>query len=923
MAAQFRLLGDIGVYQDEAPVEIGPARQQCVLVGLLVEPNRCVPVDQLVDRVWGDNDLPHSPRNAVQTYISLLRRALPGEVRIAWKPAGYVAHVAEQAIDLHRFRRLVKQAADAPDDRAAVLLEDALELWRGEAFGSLDTPWLAMVRARLDKERRAARLDYADIQLRRGEHARLLTYLSDWVDAYPLDERLAGQYMLALHRSGRTGDALRAYHGLRERLISELGTDPGPAVRQLHQQILATDPALAPPLIAPPLIAAVPSHPVPRQLPGAPWTFAGRSDELNRLGSVIDGCAAAGTMPIAVVCGPGGIGKSWLALRWAHLNQERFPDGQLYANLRGFDPSGPPTPPGTVLHGFLVALGVSPNAVPVDVDARAAMFRSIAAAKRVLIMLDNARDADQVVPLLPGSGSCAVLVTSRNQSIDLVSAHGAAQLSLAELSDADAHELLTKRIGFDRVRAERQAVTEIMRYCAGLPLALGIAAARATTQADLPLAALAAELRDARLDVLDGDGFTVGVRDVLACSVRALPPDAADLFGLLGLAPGPDIGLPAVARLAGLPPGAARVVLRELRTWHLVVEHRPARFRMHDLVRRYAVDHAHPERAGALRRLIDYYLHTASHAERLLDPYRMPPDADRCGDVCVAEPLADQAAALAWLDAEQSCLIAAQRLASSHGWHDLVWRLGCGLTTFLRRKGCGQDLHAVWAAGLAAAQIVDDPRATALAHRELGSACAHTMRYRDAVHHLEHAVRLARHTDDVLGEAHAHRGLAWTWDAQDDHQRALTHAALARKLFHSAGSPVWEAVSLNLMGWSHARRSELAEARACCDQALTLHAHHRDLEGQAITLDSLGYIAQQSGEHDRALHYAGRAVVLFTELAHSSYAAHSHDLVARSHAALGDHDQAASHWRTALSLYAAQHRTAECEQIRHRLNALA
>jgi DNA-binding SARP family transcriptional activator len=245
MSASFRLLGDIEVCVCEQPVEIGPARMQCVLVGLLVNVNQCVPTDQLVERIWGGHRLPYRPRNALQTYVSLLRRALAGKMTIERKQAGYLARVAEDSIDLYRFGQLVRQAADAGDDDAARLLEQALGLWRGEAFGLLDTPWLARVRTRLDQERRAARLDLAEIQLRRGEHARLLTVLSEWVDEYPLDERLAGLYMLALHRSGRTADALHAFRRVRERLVSELGTDPCPKLQRLHQQILAFDPVIA------------------------------------------------------------------------------------------------------------------------------------------------------------------------------------------------------------------------------------------------------------------------------------------------------------------------------------------------------------------------------------------------------------------------------------------------------------------------------------------------------------------------------------------------------------------------------------------------------------------------------------------------------------------------------------------------------
>lgn len=503
MSALFRLLGDVEVCVNERPIDIGPARVQCVLVGLLVDVNHCVSTDQLVERVWGSHRLPVRPRNALQTYVSLLRKALAAELTIECRPAGYRARVAPDAVDMHRFGQLVRQAADAADNDAASLLEQALGLWRGEAFGPLDSPWLATVRARLDKERRAARLDLADVQLRRGEHGRLLAMLCEWAEEYPLDERLAGQYMVALHRSGRTADALRVFRRVRERLVCELGTDPCPELQRLHQQILAFDPVLATPAER----AGTGSvRCVPRQLPSPPWSFVGRAEHLAQLDSTCAARAAAGTMPIFALCGIGGIGKTWLGLRWAHHNLAQFPDGQLYVNLRGFEPSGLPTPPATVLYGFLTALGVQPGAIPPTLDARAALFRTMTADKRLLIMLDNARDTGQIGPLLPGSPTCVVLITSRNPCTDLVSTHGAVQVCLTELSDPDARAVLIHRIGADRIRAEDRAAEEILSYCAGMPLALGIAAATATAHARLPLATVAGQLREAmpELDMTNG-----------------------------------------------------------------------------------------------------------------------------------------------------------------------------------------------------------------------------------------------------------------------------------------------------------------------------------------------------------------------------------------------------------------------------------
>ncbi|MGH3994541.1 MAG: BTAD domain-containing putative transcriptional regulator, partial [Pseudonocardiaceae bacterium] len=363
-------------------------------------------------------------------------------------------------------------------------------------------------RARLVKQRHAARLELTDIELRRGNHAALLAELTELADEYPLDERVAGQLMLALYRSGRPADALGQYRQVWQRLTDELGTDPSPQLQGLHQQMLAADPAL--------VGAQPPSTPqlVPRQMPLPPRLFTGRTDELARLGKDLDDS----TMVISAICGTGGIGKTWLALQWAHQHHDRFPDGQLYVNLRGFDPSGRPMPPATAIRTFLTALGVESTAIPTDPEAQPGLYRSLVAGKRMLIVLDNAVDTAQVAPLLPGSPGCTVLVTSRRQLTGLAASHGARLLTLDVLSEPESRDLLALHLGGDRLADEPDAVAELLDYCAGLPLALSIVAARAANRPDFPLAALADELRDhtRRLDALDAGEADASLRAVLS-----------------------------------------------------------------------------------------------------------------------------------------------------------------------------------------------------------------------------------------------------------------------------------------------------------------------------------------------------------------------------------------------------------------------
>jgi DNA-binding SARP family transcriptional activator len=644
---EFRLLGDIEAYTDGQPIDIGYLQRRCILAMLLTEPNRVVPVERIVGRVWEDRRLPKNPRGAVQYNITMLRKVLAQQVSIAWQDRGYRLAVRPEAVDLHQFDQLVDRARTADDDdQAAALFEQALGLWRGQPFAGVDLLWFNEVRVTATRRRDAAWLDLIDVQLRRGRHAELLAELSVRVERDPLDERLAAQYLVALYRSGRPGDALAHYQRLRQRLAEELGADPGPSLQRVHQQILTTDPALA----VPARVSAAARVPVPRQLPAPPRQFVGRPEELARLTAVLgEPGEPNAAMPVTVICGAPGIGKTWLALHWAHQHLDRFPDGQLHVDLHGFGPGGRLVTPATALRAFLEALGVEPEAVPPDLGAQIGLYRSLLAGKRVLVVLDNVRATAQVAPLLPGSPTCAVLVTSRRRLAGLTTAHGARSLQLDPLTDTEARELLTRGIDRARVTAEPGAVAELLARCAGLPLAISIVVARAGRYPRFPLAAFAEELRDlnGRLDALaTGDG-QINLRALLSWSYHALSLSAAAAFGLLGLAPGKDISLSAAASLLALPIAQARLVLRELEDGHLVEQHLPSRYRMHDLIRLYAIDragHDHPEssRGQALRRLVDFYVRTAFAGDRLPQPLYLPIKLTEPATACRPHPPRDQ-----------------------------------------------------------------------------------------------------------------------------------------------------------------------------------------------------------------------------------------------------------------------------------------
>jgi DNA-binding SARP family transcriptional activator len=895
MGTRFRLLGAIEARVGDRVLDVGHLRQWCVLAVLLLDANQAVTVDELMDRVWGERP-PQRARETLYVYLSRLRTALAtaGDVRIARRPAGYLLDVDPDAVDVHRFHRLVAAARTQQGEAALESFEEALRLWRGDAFPVLDTPWINGMRATLDRARLAAELDRNDLALRHGRHAQVLDAVTAAAATNPLDERLAGQLMLARYRAGRSGEALAGYRQLRARLAEELGTDPGEPLRDLHQRILRADPALS---AGPSRVDRPGTDAVPRQVPAPPRTFTGRAAELAELARPAAVCA---------IVGPGGVGKTWLAQRWAYEHRSGYPDGQVYVDLRGFDPAGPPVPPSVAVRGLLDALGVPPEAVPADLDAQTALYRSLVADKRLLIVLDNARDSAQAVPLLPGTTNCTVLVTSRHQLVGLVTAHGARPLALGLLAEQEARQLLAGHLGNRRIAAEPAAVDALLRHCAGLPLALGIVAARAAVHAGLPLAALAAELDEAatRLDALDAGELAVNLRAVLACSTEALAPPADRLFALLGLAPGTEVGLTAAASLAGLPVPATRVLLRQLAAAHLVTESGPGRYRMHDLLRLYAAEQAHTpaDRAAAQCRLLDHYLHTGYAADRLLAPFReavaLAPPAP---GVSVA-PVHDHVQALAWFTAEHANLLAAIDQAVVDGRDAHAWQLAWTAATYLDRYAHWHDQATAHAAALAAARRLGDRAAQAYALRGLARAQIRLGRYEEARAQLHRALDLFHDRDEPAEQAHLYRALARSHAREGQPRFALPHDQRALRLYQVAGDRSGQATALNAIGWHHAHLGEHERALLFCDQALALHEEIGDRHGVAVTCDSLGYIHRHLGRYDRAVACYERAVELLDHLGDRYEMADTVVSLGDTYAAAGQPDRAEAAWQRASAV---------------------
>jgi tetratricopeptide (TPR) repeat protein/transcriptional regulator with XRE-family HTH domain len=670
---------------------------------------------------------------------------------------------------------------------------------------------------------------------------------------------------------------------------------------------------------------------VPRQLPAAAADFTGRAAELRTLTSILDQASASnpGTVVISAIGGTAGVGKTALALHWAHLVAGRFADGQLYVNLRGFDPAGAPTAPDVAIRGFLGALGVPPGRTPADPQAQAGLYRSLLADRKMLVVLDNARDEQQVRPLLSASPGSLVLVTSRNQLAGLAVADGARLLSLDVLSQDEAVSLLTARIGAAKVAAEPQAISEIARLCACLPLALAVAAARAVTRPGFPLAALAAELREAarRLDVLDAGDPAASVRAVFSWSYRQLGANAGRTFRLLGLYPGPDISLPAAASLAGIDQLEARRLLDELTRAHVLAEHVPGRFAFHDLLRVYAADQARAsdsetERKAAVGRVLDHYLHTADRGALLLFPGHKPVTLATPMAGSAPERLADYRHALAWFEAERQVLLDAVILADTSGFDTHAWQLPWAMSAFLETGGHLREWTATLRTALAAATRLGDTAGQAASSRLLAAAWSNLGDHDQAADLCETSLELYQRLGDRLGEARVRQSLGVFARRQGRYTDADSHNQQALRLYQAIGNKAGEAMMLNNIAGDYLHVGDYQQARACCLRALTLNAEvgYRRLDG--AIWDNLGVAEQHAGNLDQANACFQRSLGIHRELGDRQGEAENLVHLGDMLQAAGKLPRAREAWQQALAILEDDQRH-EADEVRVKLASLA
>ncbi len=649
--------------------------------------------------------------------------------------------------------------------------------------------------------------------------------------------------------------------------------------------------------------------PVPQQLPAAARHFSGRVAELGMLANLMHETAGGGgAVVISVISGTAGVGKTALAVHWAHQVADHYPDGHLYVNLRGFGPDRQVMEPAEAVREFLDAFQVPAQRIPAGLDAQVGLYRSLLAGRRMLIVLDNARDSVQARPLLPGAPGCLVLATSRNQLTGLV-ADGAHPIPLDVFTPGESHDLLARRLGPSRVAAEPQAADEIITRCAGLPQALAIVAARAAAHPTFPMHTLATELRDSRglsPPSADADPAT-DLRAVFSWSYLALTPAARRLFRLLGLHAGPDISAAAAASLAGLSPARMGPLLDEVADANLIAEHSPGRYDFHDLLRGYAVEQAHltdppGERHAAIHRVLDHYLHTACTAARLLNPHRDPITLTPPQPGVTPEEPADHGQALDWFTRERAVLLAAVDSAVSTGLDTHTWQLSWALVDFLYRQGHWHDQAATQRMALAAAERQGEFQAQAGAHRYLARACAQLDRFEDADAQLHAALDLFRQAGDQTGQADTHLGLAWVWERQGGYAKAFDHSRQALDLHRAAGHRQGQADALNAVGWYCALLGDHQRALTYCEQALTLHQQLDDRQGQAATWDSLGCAHHYLRHHAEAITCYQHALDLYRDLGDRYGDAETLTRLGDTHHATGNPDATRDAWQRALTI---------------------
>ncbi|MFD7767130.1 BTAD domain-containing putative transcriptional regulator [Streptomyces sp. NPDC059787] len=887
MATCFGILGTVEVWRDGVAVDVGHGMQRRVLGALLVDADRAVSADALVDRVWGDAE-PAYGRRKLYGYISRLRHVLAadGTALTRERGGGYRLVVEPSAVDAHRFRDLSGRARKAGgDEQAEALWREALALWRGSAFAGVDTPWFNARRHLLDSERLAARLELVDVRLRLAQHEGLVSELAARAEEYPLDERVIGQLVLALYRCGRQAEALGAYERARRRLADELGVDPGPALRRLYERILAgaVEPA-APRSAAPADRSGTVVNPpmarqlVPRLLPADRSLFVGRKDEVDEARRLL-GEERPGPVTL-LITGPAGVGKTALAVRTGHLLAPRFPDGQLHADLRGFDDE--PAEPFTVLGTFLRALGVPGGTVPAELTGRVHLYRTLLAGRQMLVVLDNAASTRQVSDLLPSGVRCATVITSRTTMADL----SGRRLPLDVLDPATGLDLLRGMLGRDRTDAESGSARSIVETCGGLPLAVWVAGARLAARPHWTLAKVARALADEQRKLDELAVGHIAVRASLELTYQQMATATRHALHMIALLPGTGFAAWALAALLDADLSEAEAVLDDLVEVHLVqigsADTTGIRYQLHDLVLLFARERAEQgvperERAAALTRLLGASLHLADlAADTLKVDFQGIPQRDlaswRLSEAEAGHLLTDP---LAWFNDERQFLIdvAEQALDGAEGVAPAAG-LATALTALFQVGSHFDDWERLQNRALKAALSNGDRHSAAKVHRCLGELTTVLDRYPEALDHFEQAL-LHSEGQGPAYRAGATAGLAYVHRLLGQYSSAVLHFEEAAELAESAGNVNCLVYATNGLGVIDLEQGRVEAAVTRFTKCLRVSRAAGYRPGEAQALRCLGQSHRALGAYPAAADAYRQAVTISEELGDRLSATHA------------------------------------------------